>query len=138
MADDDEQSQRGKLYTDLSKVVTEVSQSRNGFSMPSFRRWRAPDAIAWWVGVLLTVGLPIATINTGYAVHVLIACMLLTFAAVFALSKLPKFGPGALTRLRWRLEARTPRTSSSHSVASLSGRTVDPRTGRLVTMRTGR
>ena len=98
MTDEDE-SRRGKLYTDLSKVVTYLSKSRNGFSLPAIRRWRAPDAIAFTAGGLLTVIVPIVTIKTGYAQHILVICFLLTVVSVFALGRLPKFGPSALTRL---------------------------------------
>ena len=111
---------RAKVYTDLSEFVVYLSKSRNGFALPEFRRWRAPDAIAGVGGFLLTI-------------------ILTTVAAVIVLGRLPKFGPSGLTRLRWRLEARSPRTTATHLPASLAGRAVNPVTGRLTPLtRTGR
>ena len=127
----DEELRRGKLYTDLSKVPIYLSQSRNGFSLPRFRRWRAPDAIAGVLGLVTTLLLTWATFGTGYGRYMLLWGLTLTVASVVALGKLPKYGPSALTRARWRLEARAPRTTCTHLPASLAGRVVDPRTGRL-------
>lgn len=130
---------RAKVYTDLSEFVIYLSKSRNGLSLPEFRRWRAPDAIAGVAGVLLTVILTVATFGSGYARYVLVVGIIGTAAAVILLGRLPKFGPSGLTRLRWRLEARSPRTTATHVPASLAGRAVDPRTGRLTPRtRTGR
>ncbi|CQD24219.1 hypothetical protein BN1232_06109 [Mycobacterium lentiflavum] len=130
MAADDE-PRRGKLYTDLSKVPIYLSQSRNGFSLPPFRRWRAADAIAGVLGTLATLVLTVTALPTGYGLYVLIWGAILTIAAVIVLGKLPKYGPSALTRARWRLEARFPRTSCTHLPSALAGRIVDARTGRL-------
>jgi hypothetical protein len=131
MAADDE-PRRGKLYTDLSKVPIYLSESRNGFSLPRFRRWRAADAIAGVLGTLVTLMLAMGALDTGCALYVLIWGAILTIAAVVVLGKLPKYGPSALTRARWRLEARFPRTSCTHLSSALAGRVVDARTGRLV------
>jgi hypothetical protein len=130
MATDDE-PRRGKLYTDLSKVPIYLSQSRNGFSLPPFRRWRAADAIAGVLGTLATLVLTVTALPTGCGLYVLIWGAIVTIAAVIVLGKLPKYGPSALTRARWRLEARFPRTSCTHLPSTLAGRVVDARTGRL-------
>jgi hypothetical protein len=130
---------RAKVYTDLSEFVVYLSKSRNGFALPEFRRWRAPDAIAGVAGFLLTIILTVATFGSGYARYVLIVGIIATVAAVILLGRLPKFGPSGLTRLRWRLEASSPRTTCTHLPASLAGRAVNPMTGRLTTLtRTGR
>ena len=130
---------RAKVYTDLSEFVVYLSKSRNGFALPEFRRWRAPDAIAGVGGFLLTIILTVATFGSGYPGYVLIVGIIVTVAAVIVLGRLPKFGPSGLTRLRWRLEARSPRTTCTHLPAVLAGRTVDPATGRLTPLtRTGR
>ncbi len=126
-----EDERRAKLYTDLSEVVTYLSRSRSGMAMPDFRRWRAPDAVAGVGGFLGTVALTVATLGSGYARYVLVLGLITTVMAVIALGRLPKFGPTGLTRTRWWLEARSPRTTCTHSPSSLAGRTVDPRTGRL-------
>ena len=133
----DDEPRRGKLYTDLSKVPIYLSQSRNGFSLPRFRRWRAADAIAGVLGTLATLILAVEALDTGNAGYVLACGAILTVAAVMALGKLPKFGPSALTRARWRLEARFPRTSCTHLPSALVGRVVDARTGRLTAPRAG-
>jgi hypothetical protein len=122
---------RAKVYTDLSEFVVYLSKSRNGFALPEFRRWRAPDAIAGVGGFLLTIVLTVATFGGGYARYVLIAGIIVTVAAVIVLGRLPKFGPSGLTRLRWRLEAHSPRTTCTHLPASLAGRAVNPASGRL-------
>ena len=130
---------RAKVYTDLSEFVVYLSKSRNGFALPEFRRWRAPDAIAGVGGFLLTIILTVATFGSGYARYVLIAGIIVTVAAVIVLGRLPKFGPSGITRLRWRLEAQSPRTTATHSPSSLTGRAVNPATGRLTPRtRTGR
>ena len=122
---------RAKIYTDLSEFVVWLSKSRNGFALPEFRRWRAPDAIAGVGGFLLTIILTVATFGSGYARYVLLVGVVVTVAAVIVLGRLPKFGPSGLTRLRWRLEAHSPRTSCTHLPAALAGRAVNPLTGRL-------
>jgi hypothetical protein len=130
---------RAKVYTDLSEFVVYLSKSRNGFSLPEFRRWRAPDAIAGVGTFLLTIVLTVATFGTGYARYVLVGGLIVMVASVILLGRLPKFGPSGLTRLRWRLEAQSPRTTCTHLPAALSGRAVDPHTGRLTPVtRTGR
>lgn len=130
---------RAKVYTDLSEFVVYLSKSRNGFALPEFRRWRAPDAIAGVGTFLLTIVLTVATFGTGYARYVLIGGLIVMVAAVILLGRLPKFGPSGLTRLRWRLEAQSPRTTCTHLPAALAGRAVDPHTGRLTPVtRTGR
>jgi hypothetical protein len=130
---------RAKIYTDLSEFVVWLSKSRNGFALPEFRRWRAPDAVAGVGGFLLTIILTVATFGTGYARYVLIAGMIVTVAAVIVLGRLPKFGPSGLTRLRWRLEAHSPLTTCTHLPGALAGRAVNPATGRLTPLtRTGR
>ena len=130
---------RAKVYTDLSEFVVYLSKSRNGFALPEFRRWRAPDAIAGVGGFLLTINLTVATFGSGYPGYVLIVGIIATVAAVIVLGRLPKFGPSGLTRLRWRLEARSPRTTATHLPVSLAGRAVNPLTGRLTPLtRTGR
>ena len=130
---------RAKVYTDLSEFVVYLSKSRNGFALPEFRRWRAPDAIAGVGGFLLTIMVTVATFGSGYPGYVLIVGIIATVAAVIVLGRLPKFGPSGLTRLRWRLEARSPRTTATHVPASLAGRAVNPMTGRLTPLtRTGR
>ena len=128
-----------KVYTDLSEFVVYLSKSRNGFALPEFRRWRAPDAIAGVGGFLLTIILTVATFGGGYAGYVLIVGIIATVAAVIVIGRLPKFGPSGLTRMRWRLEARSPRTTPTHLPVSLAGRAVNPLTGRLTPLtRTGR
>lgn len=130
---------RAKVYTDLSEFVVYLSKSRSGFSLPEFRRWRAPDALAGVGCFLLTIILTVATFGSGYARYVLIGGIIVTVAAVIILGRLPKFGPSGLTRLRWRLEAHAPRTTSTHLPTSLAGRAVNPATGRLTPLtRTGR
>lgn len=130
---------RAKVYTDLSEFVVYLSKSRNGFALPEFRRWRAPDAIAGVGGFLLTIMVTVATFGSGYPGYVLIVGIIATVAAVIVFGRLPKFGPSGLTRLRWRLEARSPRTTATHVPASLAGRAVNPMTGRLTPLtRTGR
>ncbi len=122
---------RAKLYTDLSEVVTYLSRSRSGMALPEFRRWRAPDAVAGVGGFLGTVASTVATFGSGYARYVLVLGLLTTVIAVIALGRLPKFGPSGLTRMRWWLEARSPRTTCTHSASALTGCSVDPLTGRL-------
>lgn len=134
MSNTDEAPRRGTLYTELSKVPIYLSSAENGISMPEFRRWRAPDAIAFAAGVMLT---PILTfvsfrLETGYSGWVFGVGVALTAIAVVLLSRLPKYGPTALTRWRWKLEARAPRTTCTHNASLLVGRVVDPGTGRLV------
>lgn len=131
MADVEDDVLRAKVYTDLSKVVTYLSESSTGFSLPRFRRWRAPDAIAGTAGVVLTLVLAVVTFSTGYGRYLLVVGLVITAVAVLALGKLPKHGPPATARLRWRLEARSPRTTCTHLAADLAGRVVDPDTGRL-------
>jgi len=127
----DDQPRRAKLYTDLSKVPIYLSQSRNGFCLPRFRRWRAADATAGVLGTLATLVLTMAALPTGYGLYVLVWGATLTIAAIIVAGKLPKYGPSAVTRARWRLEARFPQTSCSHLPSTLAGRVVDARTGRL-------
>jgi hypothetical protein len=122
---------RAKVYTDLSEFVVYLSKSRNGFALPDFRRWRAPDAIAGVGFFLLTIILTVATFGSGYARYVLIVGLVVMVASVIILGRLPKFGPSGLTRLRWWLEARSPRTTCTHLPAALAGRAVNPMTGRL-------
>lgn len=135
MADVDDDVLRAKVYTELSKVVTYLSESSTGFSLPRFRRWRTPDAVAGTAGVVLTLVLAVVTFSSGYGRYVLVVGLVMTAAAVVALGKLPKHGPAATTRLRWRLEARSPRTTCTHLPTALAGRVVDPSTGRLTAAR---
>ena len=81
----DDEPRRGKLYTDLSKVPIYLSQSRNGFSLPPFRRWRAADAIAGVLGTLATLVATVTALPTGYGLYVLIWGAILTIAAVIVL-----------------------------------------------------
>lgn len=130
---------RAKVYTDLSEFVVYLSKSRNGFSLPDFRQWRAPDTFAGVGFFLLTIILTVATFGSGYARYVLVGGVIAMAGSVILLGRLPKFGPSGLTRLRWRLEAQSPRTTGTHLPASLAGRAVDPATGRLTPLtRTGR
>ncbi|MBN7567162.1 hypothetical protein D2E64_26265 [Mycobacteroides abscessus] len=129
-----EEPRRGTLYTELSKVPIYLSRSESGVSLPEFRRWRIPDALAYAAGLMLT---PLFTfisyrLETGYTGWVFVCCLVITVVSIKLLSRLPKYGPTALTRWRWKLEARSPRTTCTHSVAVLAGRVVDPETGRLV------
>lgn len=126
-----EEQRQGKLYTDLSNIVIWLSKSRNGFSMPSFRRWRVADSVAAVAGVILTVIFTFVTFGTGYGRYVLVWGLILTAVSVWLLSKLPKVGPGPMTRLRWLVEARSPRTTCTHAPAVLAGRRFDPHTGRM-------
>ncbi|TXI56455.1 hypothetical protein [Mycolicibacterium mageritense] len=132
-------SRQAKVYTDLSEFIVYLSKSRNGFSLPDFRKWRVPDAVSGIGLFLLTIVLTIVTFGSGYARYVLIIGLVATVLSVWLLGKLPKFGPDGLTRLRWFVEARAPRTTSTHLAAALADRAVDPRTGRLVPLtRAGR
>lgn len=132
----DTDSRQAKVYTDLSEFIVYLSKSRNGFALPEFRKWRVPDAVAGVGLFLATIALTLATFGSGYARYVLILGLVATVVAVWLLGKLPKFGPDGLTRLRWALEARAPRTSCTHAPVSLAGRRVDPRSGRLVSANT--
>lgn len=134
MTNTDEAPRRGTLYTDLSKVPIYLSRSENGITLPEFRLWRAPDAIAFAAGLMIT---PILTfisfrLETGYSGWVFAVCVVATAVAVILLARLPKYGPSALTRWRWKLETRAPRTTCTHAPAALAGRVVDRATGRLV------
>lgn len=129
---DDNEARQAKFYTDLSEFIIYLSKSRSGFALPEFRKWRIPDAVAGVGLFVLTIVLTVATFGTGYARYVLILGLVATVVSVWLLGKLPKFGPDGLTRLRWMIEARAPRTTSTHLPPSLAARAVDPRTGRLV------
>lgn len=130
----EEEPRRGTLYTELSKVPIYLSRSDSGVSLPEFRRWRIPDAIAYASGLMLTPLLTFISyrLETGYTAWVFVICFVITVVAVLVLSRLPKYGPTALTRWRWKLEARSPRTTCTHSASALAGRVVDPETGLLV------
>ncbi|MFV8176756.1 hypothetical protein [Mycolicibacterium peregrinum] len=130
----DTDARQAKLYTDLSEFIIYLSKSRSGFALPDFRKWRVADAIAGVGLFLLTIVLTVATFGTGYARYVLVLGLVITVVSVWLLGKLPKFGPDGLTRLRWAIEARSPRTSCTHLPASLAGRGIDPRSGRLVAL----
>ena len=84
-----------KIYSDQRTVTIHLGDSGDGFTLPFKEKWRAPDAAAAVIGFIVTGALVTANLTSGYALRILIAGAVLTAAAVWLLSKLPRH-PGAL------------------------------------------
>jgi hypothetical protein len=111
MANDDP----AKIYSDQRTVTIHLGDSGDGFTLPFKEKWRAPDATAAVVGLIVTAGLVTAHLDTGYALRTLVVGIALTVTAVWLLSKLPSTRPSLSTRAVWTWANTRPRVVSSHS-----------------------
>jgi hypothetical protein len=110
MANDDP----AKIYSDQRTVTIHLGDSGDGFTLPFKEKWRAPDATAAVVGLLVTTGLVTAHLDSGYALRILVVGIALTVTAVWLLSKLPSTRPSLSTRAVWMWANTRPRVVSSH------------------------
>jgi xanthine/uracil/vitamin C permease (AzgA family) len=103
-----------KIYSDQRTVTIHLGDSGDGFTLPFKEKWRAPDATAAVVGLLVTAGLVTAHLDSGYALRILVVGIALTVTAVWLLSKLPSTRPSLSTRAVWMWANTRPRVVSSH------------------------
>jgi hypothetical protein len=103
-----------KIYSDQRTVTIHLGDSGDGFTLPFKEKWRAPDAIAAVAGFLITGAAVTANLDSGFALRILIAGVVLTVLAVWGLSKLPSTRPSLSTRAVWMWENLRPQVSSSH------------------------
>jgi hypothetical protein len=114
MADDSP----AKVWSDQRDLAIHLGDAGDGFRLPFKEKWRFPDAVAALVGFCLTFGLVTLNLDTGNAVGILVAGVVLTVIAVWALGKLPAVRPSIRTRLTWWLANARPQVSCSHRALS--------------------
>ena len=110
MADDSP----AKVWSDQRDLPIYLGDSGDGFRLPGKENWRAPDAIAALIGLSVTAILVTFNLDSGHAGTILVIGVLVSVAAVIALSKLPATRPSLSTRLDWFLADLRPRVSCSH------------------------
>jgi hypothetical protein len=110
MADDSP----AKVWSDQRDLPIYLGDSGDGFRLPVKENWRAPDAIAALVGLSVTAILVTFNLDSGNALSILVIGVVVTVAAVIALSKLPATRPSLSTRLNWFLADLRPQVSCSH------------------------
>ena len=110
MADDSP----AKVWSDQRDLPIYLGDSGDGFRLPGKENWRAPDAIAGLVGLSVTATLVTFNLDSGNALTILVVGVLVTVAAILALSKLPATRPSLTTRLNWWLADLRPQVSCSH------------------------
>ncbi|MDG4667942.1 hypothetical protein [Mycobacterium sp. 236(2023)] len=103
-----------KIYSDQRSVAIHLGDSGDGFTLPFKEKWRAPDAAAAVLGFIGTGAAVTANLTSGHALRILIVGVLLTVAAVWALSRLPASRPSLATRTRWWLADLRPAVQSTH------------------------
>lgn len=103
-----------KIYSDQRSVTIHLGDSGDGFTLPFKEKWRAPDAAAAVLGFIGTGAAVTANLTSGHALRILIVGVLLTVAAVWALSRLPASRPSLTTRARWWLADLHPTVHSTH------------------------
>ena len=103
-----------KIYSDQRTVTVYLGDSGDGFTLPGKEKWRAPDAIAFVTGSLITAAAVTVNLDSGYALRILVVGIVLTVTAVWLLSKLPSTRPSLSTRSMWLWENLRPRVRSSH------------------------
>jgi hypothetical protein len=103
-----------KVYSDQRTVTIYLGDSGDGFSMPGKEKWRAPDAIAALLGVIVTGAAVTANLTSGKALQILVIGAVLTVSAVWLLSRLPSARPSLATRVRWWWDDTRPRVSCSY------------------------
>ena len=103
-----------KVWSDQRDLPIYLGDSGDGFRLPGKENWRAPDAIAALVGLSVTAILVTVNLDSGSALTILVIGVVMTVAAVIALSKLPATRPSLSTRLNWFLADLRPQVSCSH------------------------
>ena len=103
-----------KIYSDQRTVTIHLGDSGDGFTLPFKEKWRAPDAAAAVIGLVVTAGLVTAHLDSGYALRILVVGIAITVTAVWLLSKLPSARPSLSTRMVWMWANARPRVCSSH------------------------
>ena len=103
-----------KIYSDQRTVTIHLGDSGDGFTLPFKEKWRAPDAAAAVIGLVVTAGLVTAHLDSGYALRILVVGIAITVTAVSLLSKLPSARPSLSTRTVWMWANARPRVCSSH------------------------
>jgi hypothetical protein len=103
-----------KVWSDQRDLPIYLGDSGDGFRLPFKENWRPPDAIAALVGFVVTAALVTFNLQSGNALTILVAGVILTATAVLALSKLPASRPSLPTRLNWWLADLRPQVSCSH------------------------
>jgi len=103
-----------KVWSDQRDIPIYLGDSGDGFRLPFKENWRAPDALAALVGFVVTASLVTLNLQSGYALTIVVVGLLVTVAAVLALSKLPATRPSLTTRLNWFLADLRPQVSCSH------------------------
>ena len=104
-----------KIYSDQRTVTIHLGDSGDGFTLPFKEKWRAPDAAAAVVGLVVTAGLVTAHLDSGYALRILAIGIAITVTAVWLLSKLPSARPSLGTRAVWMWANARPTVCSSHT-----------------------
>jgi hypothetical protein len=90
-----------KIYSDQRTVTIHLGDSGDGFRLPFKEKWRTPDAVAAVVGLIVTGAAVTGTLDSGYALRILVMGIALTVTAVWLLSKLPSTRPSLTTRAVW-------------------------------------
>ena len=103
-----------KVWSDQRDLPIHLGDSGDGFRLPFKEKWRLPDALALLVGFVLTASLVTLNLESGQALPLAVSGVMLTVAAVWALSKLPATRPSLRTRLHWWLADLRPSVSCSH------------------------
>jgi hypothetical protein len=121
MADDSP----AKVWSDQRDLPIYLGDAGDGFRLPGKEHWRAPDAIAALTGLSLTAILVTFNLDSGNALSILVLGVVVTVAAVAALSKLPATRPSLATRLHWFQADLRPQVSCSHP--ALAAEEAEPR-----------
>ncbi|WP_431241047.1 hypothetical protein ACQ86B_28515 (plasmid) [Mycolicibacterium aichiense] len=106
-----------KVWSDQRDLPIHLGDAGDGFRMPFKEKWRFPDALAALIGFCLTAALVTLNLENGNAPRILVAGVVVTVAAVWALGKLPAVRPSIRTRLRWWLANAHPQVSCSHRIS---------------------
>ncbi|BBZ15522.1 hypothetical protein [Mycobacterium branderi] len=103
-----------KIYSDQRSLPIYLGDSGDGFTLPFKDKWRAPDALAFVIGFVVTGSAVTANITSGHALRTLAIGVVLTAAAVWLLGKLPALRPSLSTRAAWLWQNSFPRVRCSH------------------------
>lgn len=110
-----------KVWSDQRGLPIHLGDAGDGFRLPFKDTWRLPDAVALLVGFVTTTSLVTLNLQSGNALTVAVLGIVVTAAAVWALSKLPATRPSLRTRLSWWVADLRPKVSCSHRVPAREG-----------------
>jgi hypothetical protein len=110
-----------KVWSDQRDLPIYLGDAGDGFRLPFKEKWRLPDACAALIGFVITGAAVTVNLDGGSALLILVVGVVVTAAAVWALSKLPASRPSIATRIDWWLADLRPRVSCSHRRSAPKG-----------------